>query len=121
MAPVHIPLVSNGRLLVPTMEGRFLLPVIVGSEAWYKWLADEQNRSFSFRSHLGTCTVQCERQGNGWYWYAYRKQEGKMRKAYLGKTKELTLERLNKTVARLAEKDEGGNITAMSLHESEEG
>lgn len=105
MSSVHIPFVSGNRLLVPAMESGFLPPVIVGSEDWYNWLADEQHRSFSLRSHLGTCTVQRERQGNGWYWYAYRKKDGKIRKTYLGKSKDLTLKRLNLALALLIGKD----------------
>ena len=100
MTSSQIPLVSNGRLLLSSTEDAFS-SVIVGSEAWYAWLSNEKNSSFSFRSHLGTCTVRRERQGSGWYWYAYRKHEGKIRKAYLGKSEGLTLDRLNRALVAL--------------------
>ena len=74
-------------------------PILVGSEAWYCWLAAEQHPSFAFRNQLGTFTVRRERRRQQWYWYLYRKQEGKLRKAYLGKTKEMTLQRLNAVAA----------------------
>jgi len=32
-------------------------PIVVGSEAWYCWLAAEQHQSFAFRNQLGTFTV----------------------------------------------------------------
>ena len=38
----------------------------------------------------------------GTYWYAYRRRNGKLTKAYLGKTEELTPERLQQVNARLA-------------------
>ncbi len=74
-------------------------PIVVGSEAWYRWLAAEQHQSFAFRNQLGTFTVRRERRRQRWYWYLYHKREGKLRKAYLGKTEEVTLERLNAVTA----------------------
>jgi predicted ATPase/DNA-binding CsgD family transcriptional regulator len=76
-------------------------PIVVGSEAWYRWLAAEQHQSFAFRNQLGTFTVRRERRRQCWYWYLYHKREGKLRKAYLGKTEEVTLERLNAITATL--------------------
>jgi predicted ATPase/DNA-binding CsgD family transcriptional regulator len=70
-------------------------PIVVGSEDWYCWLGDEQHKSFAYRNQLGTFTVRRERRRQHGYWYLYHKQEGKLRKAYLGKTEEVTLERLN--------------------------
>ncbi len=70
-------------------------PIVVGSEAWYCWLATEQHQSFAYMNQLGTFTVRRERRRQHGYWYLYHKHEGKLRKAYLGKTEEVTLERLN--------------------------
>ncbi|MDQ6659636.1 MAG: hypothetical protein M3Z24_01575 [Chloroflexota bacterium] len=45
----HIPLVSGDHLLLLD-EAESRLPLVtVDSAAWYTWLADEQNQSFSFR------------------------------------------------------------------------
>lgn len=74
-------------------------PVVVDSEAWYHWLASEQHQSFAFKNRLDTFTVRRERRRQRWYWYLYHKREGKLRKAYLGKTGEVTLERLNAVTA----------------------
>ena len=104
MARTQIPLISDGSLLLPNgAESRQSL-MLVGSAAWYAWLADQQNHSFSFRDHLGTFTARCERQRQGWYWYAYRKHEGKLRKAYLGKSETLTIEHLHAAAAVLTGK-----------------
>jgi hypothetical protein len=65
--------------------------ILVGSELWYEWLSTARN--FSFRSPRGSFVAQCEKRRNKAYWYAYRRA-GKLSKVYLGKTEELTLERL---------------------------
>src|SRR5947209_6183097 len=90
----QIPLVSDGGLLLLDGSESRRSPVVLGSAAWYTWLADQQNQSFSFRNDLGTFTARRERQRQGWYWYAYRKYEGKLHKAYLGKSETLTIEHL---------------------------
>src|SRR5215469_13809130 len=101
MAGSRLPLVSNDLLLLSDRPGERQSPVNVGSDAWYTWLVSEPARSFTFRSHLGTFTARREQKRNGWYWYIYRKQHGKLHKAYLGRAKELSLERLNSVTATL--------------------
>jgi len=90
-----LPVVSDHLLHMPDWEANEHSSVAVGSQRWYSWLGEEQNTSFSFRNDLGTFTVRRERKRHGWYWYIYRKSGGKLRKAYLGKAEELTLERLS--------------------------
>src|SRR5256885_132447 len=98
----RLPLVSNNHVLGLNGIGEQIAPVVVGSGAWYTWLGDQQIQSFSFRNPLGSFTARRERKRHGWYWYAYRKRTGRLRKAYLGKTEELTLERLNAVAVALA-------------------
>jgi len=104
MTRTQIPLVSDGGLLLLDGAESRPSPVVVGSAAWYTWLADQQNQSFSFRNDLGTFTARRERQRQGWYWYAYRKYEGKLHKAYLGKSETLTIEHLQAAAAVLTGK-----------------
>ncbi|HKF35398.1 MAG TPA: LuxR C-terminal-related transcriptional regulator [Ktedonobacteraceae bacterium] len=101
MAGSRLPLVSNDLLLLPDKPGEQHAPVLVGSDVWYTWLTSESARSFTFRSQLGTFTARRERKRNGWYWYIYRKHQGKLHKAYLGRAKELSLERLTSVAAIL--------------------
>src|SRR6266567_1878202 len=101
MARSRLPQVYENRLILPDEEKNQLLPVIVGSESWYAWLANEQNQSFSLKNRLGTFTARHERKRNGWYWYIYHKRNGKLRKAYLGKTEKITLEHLNAVATTL--------------------
>src|SRR5262245_13204622 len=73
----------------------------VGSAAWYAWLADAI--SFAFRSEHGTFTAHKERRGSTReYWKAYRRHAGRLHRVYLGKSSELTLDRLNAAAAELA-------------------
>src|SRR5258708_20079713 len=90
MTRSRLPLVSDDHLLGLDGASQQLAPVVVGSDAWYTWLADQQIQSFSFRNRLGTFTARRERKRHGWYWYAYRKPAGKLRKAYLGKPRDAT-------------------------------
>ncbi len=111
---MRIPMISNGHLQLLNGAGGSS-SIRVGSDAWFAWLRNEQNKSFSFRNHLETFTARRERLRNGWYWYAYRRNEGKLRKVYLGKTEELTLERLYAVAAILNSQENSANIT--STHE----
>jgi len=75
-------------------------PIEVGSPLWYEWLSTA--RKFSFKSQLGSFVAQHEMRRNKAYWYAYRRQGGKLYKSYLGKTEELTLERLQQVGLSIA-------------------
>src|SRR5437763_5100035 len=105
MTRSRLPLVSDNHVLWLDGVGEQIAPVVVGSGAWYTWLADQQIQSFSYRNPLGSFTARRERKRHGWYWYAYRKRAGRLRKAYLGKTEELTLERLNAVALALTGQD----------------
>ncbi len=68
----------------------------VGIPAWFDWL--DTVATFAYKSDQGSFTAHKEKAGNnrgGWYWRAYRRHEGKLYRSYLGKSEELTLERLN--------------------------
>ena len=81
----------------------------VGTAAWFAWL--ETASTFAFVSAAGTFTARREQAGHkrgGWYWKAYRKQQGKLSSTYLGKSDVLTLDRLNaaaQTLAQIADRD----------------
>src|SRR5579863_6426899 len=82
-------------------EGR-VQEVLLDTDEWYVWLATAS--TFTFFGSAGTFTARKERAGNrrgGWYWKAYRKRNGKLLSAYLGKSESLTFERLHETAVRL--------------------
>ncbi len=77
----------------------------VETPAWYAWLSTA--RASAFRSALGTFTARKEPASNkrgGEYWRAYRKRNGKLSRVYLGKSQELTRDRLNTAAVTLARK-----------------
>ena len=77
--------------------------LLVGTPAWNAWLSTA--RSFAFRGALGTFTARKEPASNrrgGEYWRAYRRRNGKLHRVYLGKSEELTLDRLNSAAVTLA-------------------
>src|SRR5215212_4779181 len=76
--------------------------IIVDTPAWYAWLEDAT--TFAFASTAGTFTARKERGGHAhWYWKAYRKRAGKVHTTYLGKSTDLTLDRLIAAAAVLAD------------------
>jgi hypothetical protein len=81
--------------------------ITVGTPDWYTWLNTVSTLAFS--SEHGSFTARKEQPGNrrgGEYWKAYRMQRRKLRRAYLGKSETLTLERLNEVAAALAGENE---------------
>jgi len=102
----RVPSVIGGFLQLQVSAQNSLQCIELGSPAWFEWLEDECNRSFSFKDGTVSYTARRERQRNGWYWYAYRKQSGKLRKVYLGKSPELSAERLLQVATRLVESKE---------------
>jgi predicted ATPase/DNA-binding CsgD family transcriptional regulator len=82
--------------------------LLVDTPDWYAWLRSAS--TFTFHSEQGTFTARKERAGSGRggeYWKAYRRRHGKLSRAYLGKSEELTLEQLKAVAGVLASKGEG--------------
>src|SRR5690349_2789869 len=114
MGRQRLPVVSESRLLLlEEIEGQ-PISIPIESEAWFHWLATENNQSFAFRHALGTLTIRRERKRYGWYWYAYQKRNGRLRKAYVVKSEELTLQRLTIAANILAgrDNDDGASVSA---------
>jgi len=80
------------------------LPLMVETPAWYAWLTTVT--TFAYSSDFGSFTARKEQVGNqrgGYYWKAYRKHNGKLHRAYLGKSEEITLARLKSVAATLSD------------------
>lgn len=77
------------------------VPVAVGSSAWFSWLSEVRPPSFSLRQEGLTCTFRFERRGEAWFWYAYHKQQGKLRKVYAGPSSALTHKHLVAVLAKV--------------------
>ena len=106
------PLVDHTHLLQPEPAAE---AIAVGTPAWYAWL--EEATSFVFRSRHGTFTAYKERRGpTQEYWKAYRRRAGRLQRVYLGKSGELTLDRLNAVAAELGNKTSASAARAPSSH-----
>src|SRR5918912_3248872 len=99
-AMARIPSVANGLLEIGAPAACRL---VVGSPDWWAWLAQDNVRSFAFRSPACNYTARKERRNRGGaYWVAYRMAAGRLYKAYLGKGDELTSTRLAEAAAALS-------------------
>ena len=91
------PKIVSGRLYT---EDELTTGTVVDTPAWFAWL--ETAYTFYFESRLGTFTAHREqRQRGGHYWVAYRRYQGRLVRAHLGKSDHLTLNYLEETVLRL--------------------
>ncbi len=84
--------------------------LVVDTSDWHVWLSSAS--TFAFRSEQGTFTARKEQAGHRRgepYWRAYRRRQGKLYRAYLGKSEELTLQRLQSIAVVLAGKGERGD------------
>ena len=94
---------------LPTVRNDTLLadpPVQVGTKGWFDWLGEA--RSFAYRGEAGRFTARHEERSGSRFWYAYRRQDGVLRKTYLGRANELTAQRLDaaaRTLAQLSASD----------------
>src|SRR5690349_2070211 len=96
------PTICEG--ILSTQEAGQAHSIAVDSEQWFTWLQQETSTSFAFQAYDGSYSARKERVGNGrggWYWKAYRRYQGTLYHAYLGKTRELTLARLNEVAHTL--------------------
>ena len=83
--------------------------IAVGTETWFAWLM--QHDKFHYQDDGGSFSARREKRRDGSYWYAYRKRTGKLRKAYLGKSSDLTPARLAAVSIKLAGRSESGGAT----------
>ncbi len=77
------------------------------SEAdWRDWL--EEHRTFAFHGHNGQINLLKEKRkrGGDGYWYAYRRHAGRIIKRYVGRSVQLSMERLEEISALLVYEDE---------------
>src|SRR5260370_14420341 len=106
--------------------GEWALEIAVGSAAWFEWLERESSTLFAFHAPEGGYTARREGSGSGrggWYWKAYRKHQGRLYRAYMGKAEDLMLERLRKIAqalsARIASEGKASEEISGAVHLAE--
>ncbi len=92
-------------LLITPESGAALL-LSEDGDGWLAWL--EQHRAFAFHGRSGQINVLKEKRSRGGdgYWYGYRRQGERMRKRYIGRSEQLSIERLEEIAAILAHEHE---------------
>lgn len=89
--------VEDGMLVI---AGNDTNPIRVGTDPWFAWL--ETAMAFVFASPCGSFTARKERRSRGgWYWKAYRTENNVLRRVYLGKSPDLTLNQLTHAATSL--------------------
>ncbi len=88
--------------------------ITLESVEWFLWL--ERTASFRFVANVGTFTARKEQRPGGWYWYAYRRSNGKLRNLYLGCSTDLTYAHLLKAALQLNENHTDDQRSAVSTH-----
>lgn len=77
-------------------------PTITGHDIrrndWLDWLYE--NKTFRFQVKNLTVNFRREPQRHGEFWYAYKRSDGRLRKIYVGRSEDLTYERLVETVEK---------------------
>ncbi len=92
-----LPTVRDGILVLPGGN----IYVHVGSPEWVTWLQDAH--SFTFIGADGTLTARREERSGSYFWYAYRRQNGILRKHYLGRWQDLSQSRLEQVAGALTD------------------
>ena len=88
MARLPLPVVEAGALRLSAVDA-----ITIGSSAWFAWL--EANDAFAFAEPEASFVARKERaRPSGWFWRATATAGGLTRRAYLGRSSHLTLERL---------------------------
>src|SRR5215467_7710807 len=108
-AMAKAPLIIQDGILTDLLDGH-PAQIAVDSPGWHAWLASAS--TFTFRSKAGSFTAHKEQAGNRRgkpYWRAYCTRKGKLHRAYLGHSEELTFERLKSVAGTLASKGEEEN------------
>src|SRR6266536_4370309 len=104
MARHAIPQIVDDHLIKPDNTSSTFQPIQVGSQVWYEWLDDPATRSFAIDSSTGNLTARREQRQDAWYWYAYRSLNGRTHKIYLGRSGDLTPERLREAATLFSAK-----------------
>lgn len=100
----HPPLTVRGKYCVVEQEASETpLLLEVGSAAWFALL--DKVQTFSVQDAAHPFTARKQLRAGHWYWYAQRRLGGRLRSIYIGRTPDLTLERLRAAAQMLLAKE----------------
>jgi len=85
--------IAAGILEIPSGD-----TIRVNSPQWWEWLESDEAVAFTFDCDHGIKNYRARKEAikgkSGKFWYAYKRHEGTLRKRYIGKSEELSLEKL---------------------------
>jgi len=100
------PVVINGHLYWDedffSVTANYKVPV--DSPAWFQWLGNPDHKTFYFENVVCDFTARQEPREENYYWYAYKKANGRTFKVYLGRYDKITLGRLREAAEKLYQK-----------------
>ncbi|GHO89821.1 LuxR C-terminal-related transcriptional regulator [Dictyobacter formicarum] len=120
MARHIIPRVIDNAVIPPAGTRKDEPTIQIGSDKWYAWLNEEKNCSFAYCCSEGSLTARREHRHGSWYWYAYRTQRGHVCKTYLGKSEELSIDKLH-VAARQLTAEKAPTVQFQTAHASNAG
>lgn len=86
----------------------------VGSLQWWDWLKLDWAASFRYQDQHGSFTAIRENRRGCHVWYAHRRQRGKLKRLYLGKSDNLTADKLAHVAKLISLPPETGQPTLLS-------
>lgn len=89
------PHIRNGVLHLDNEE----TDIQIDSAKWLDWINTRQ--PFYFVGKRGTLHARPEKRHGHWYWYAYRRKNGKLNKRYIGKDESVKLMNLERICWKL--------------------
>ncbi|NTW01426.1 MAG: AAA family ATPase, partial [Oscillochloris sp.] len=104
----RLPTVIDG-LLQPTSSTN-ATPIMLDSPAWWEWLDDPANHSFSYQTSYGLVTLRREHKRGHWYWYAYHAAHGRLHKVYVGRSTKMSADCLHEIAHKLTDTPTHGVI-----------
>jgi len=94
---------------MPVLRGDYLhlsnqSSIEVDTAAWFAWLVQANRFCYQPAASTYRITLRKEKRRHGFYWYAYLKNDRKLHNAYVGRTPDITSQRLQQVFSRLMEK-----------------
>jgi hypothetical protein len=100
------PIVKDNILTVWDYElDREIESLTVDSPDWLEWLQEEYSTSFRYETQTLSFTVIREHRQGRRVWYAHRRLKGKLHRVYLGKSENVTAQKLAQAAQKLAQVD----------------
>lgn len=93
------PWIRGGKIITETGQW-----IVLDTPAWFRWLRTVTSFCYTSTRSSNRVSARKEKRGNNFYWYGYSRNASKLHNVYLGKSEQLTTERLEWACGQLASK-----------------